>query len=575
MSCGALSSTSSFNLIGNGTSMTGITNGSNGNQVGSSGTPINPMITALGNNGGPTQTYALLDGSPAINAGSNANLPTNPAVQQVILSGTGGTFNLTYSTQTTPSLAFNATADQVASALNALFTNEGIVDGTVSVSLMGSDYVVTFGGSLSNNSTLLTASSSGVTVTVIDTPPYDQRGVGFPRIQGSIVDIGAVEALLYTPTVTNATTNEDTQTTSGLVITENTADGGGTVSYQITGISNGTLFQSDGSTAITSGSFITVAQGSTGLKFTPAANAFGTTGFGFSVQASTTGDATSLMGSVVSASITVNPVADTPSVTNASTTENTQTTSGLVISRNVVDGSEVAYFKITTITSGTLFQNNGTSQINNGDFITFAQGNAGLKFTPTTSFLGQATFQVQGSIDNIGTGISPMATATITVGTLNPTPLQVGTSATLNKQTGLFQLTVNVTNTTPSALNGFRLHVNYNSYLAAFPTLKLFNASSNPGASPVYVDYPYPVAANATVPVTLDFQTGNRLFPNPFTPTFTVTTLSASEVPITNESGIPITKIVKLADKTVPHRMELHRRSLVPRQLQLRHAHLV
>ena len=37
------------------------------------------------------------------------------------------------------------------------------------------------------------------------------------------------------------------------------------------------------------------------------------------------------------ASLVVNPVADTPSVTNATTNEDTQTTSGLVISRNVAD----------------------------------------------------------------------------------------------------------------------------------------------------------------------------------------------------------------------------------------------
>src|SRR5205085_7736349 len=37
-----------------------------------------PMLGPLANNGGPTQTHALLVGSPAINAGSNpANLPTD------------------------------------------------------------------------------------------------------------------------------------------------------------------------------------------------------------------------------------------------------------------------------------------------------------------------------------------------------------------------------------------------------------------------------------------------------------------------------------------------------------------
>jgi len=68
-------------------------------------------------------------------------------------------------------------------------------------------------------------------------------------------------------------------------------------------------------------------------------------------------------------------------VTNATTNEDAQTTSGLVISRNAVDGAEVTHFKITAITNGTLFKNDGVTVINNNDFIMFAEGNAGLRFT--------------------------------------------------------------------------------------------------------------------------------------------------------------------------------------------------
>jgi hypothetical protein len=63
-------SSSGYNLIGNGSGMTGITNGTNGNQVGTSSSPINPLLAALGNYGGPTQTMALLPGSTALGAGS-------------------------------------------------------------------------------------------------------------------------------------------------------------------------------------------------------------------------------------------------------------------------------------------------------------------------------------------------------------------------------------------------------------------------------------------------------------------------------------------------------------------------
>ncbi len=92
--------------------------------------------------------------------------------------------------------------------------------------------------------------------------------------------------------------------------------------------------------------------------------------------------------------ITVNPVADTPSVTDASTTEDTQTTSGLVISLNPNDGPEVTHFKITAITGGDLYQNNGATPISNGEFITVTEGNAGLKFTPATNSNTDDSFTV-------------------------------------------------------------------------------------------------------------------------------------------------------------------------------------
>ncbi len=59
------------NLIGNGDGATGFTNGATGDLVGTTSNPIDPLLGSLQNNGGPTQTQALLTGSPAIDAGSN------------------------------------------------------------------------------------------------------------------------------------------------------------------------------------------------------------------------------------------------------------------------------------------------------------------------------------------------------------------------------------------------------------------------------------------------------------------------------------------------------------------------
>jgi hypothetical protein len=66
---GNVDPTSSFNLIGTGG---GLTNGVNNNQV-----SVTAGLGTLANNGGTTQTHALLPASLAIEAGSNANLPAD------------------------------------------------------------------------------------------------------------------------------------------------------------------------------------------------------------------------------------------------------------------------------------------------------------------------------------------------------------------------------------------------------------------------------------------------------------------------------------------------------------------
>jgi hypothetical protein len=69
---GALDPGGDYNLIGDGTGMTGLSDGVNGNLVGSAAAPMDPLLGPLQDNGGPTQTHALLIGSPAIDAGNNA-----------------------------------------------------------------------------------------------------------------------------------------------------------------------------------------------------------------------------------------------------------------------------------------------------------------------------------------------------------------------------------------------------------------------------------------------------------------------------------------------------------------------
>ena len=65
---GTVSAASANNLIGNGGGNSGLKSGQNGNQVGVADPGLD---TGLANNGGPTQTIALLSNSPAVDAGSS------------------------------------------------------------------------------------------------------------------------------------------------------------------------------------------------------------------------------------------------------------------------------------------------------------------------------------------------------------------------------------------------------------------------------------------------------------------------------------------------------------------------
>lgn len=151
------------------------------------------------------------------------------------------------------------------------------------------------------------------------------------------------------------------------------------------------------------------------VRYTPVANAFGTANITVTVQDSggvTPGDDTITR----QFTVVVNPVADTPSITNATTLPNTETTSGLVVSRNAADGAEVTHYQITNIQNGSLFQNDGTTAITANSFITHAQASAGLKFTPALNFQGDATFQIQASTSNVVGGLGgSVVTATISV----------------------------------------------------------------------------------------------------------------------------------------------------------------
>lgn len=457
----------------------GFTNGVNNDQVGTVASPLNPRLGPLANNGGPTQTHALLSNSTALDAGNNCVLDNSctPAVGVAVTTdqrGAGFTraadsadANLT---QTVDIGAFEAqvSVEDIQNKSTGEDTplsfsfNLGEAGSVTSVTATSSNAAV-----VPNDPLNLNITGSGSTRTLNITPFANQSGLATITVTVSSANDSMSDTFVLTvnsvadaPSVTSATTSEDTQTSSGLVITKNAVDNGEVTHFKISAITNGTLFKNNGTTPISNGDFITVAEGNAGLKFTPAANLSSPgSNFSFNVEAALSSGGAGLS-PATTATITVDPVADTPSVTSATTFVNTQTTSGLVITRNAVDGGEITHFKITNITNGTLFKNDGTTQITNNSFITSAEANAGLRFTPGSNLSSPGTtfsFQVQGATNASGAGLGSAATASITVNKVTPT---VALSSSVNPsdfgQSVTFTATVSSGSGTPTGTVQFK-----------------------------------------------------------------------------------------------------------------------
>jgi hypothetical protein len=118
--------------------------------------------------------------------------------------------------------------------------------------------------------------------------------------------------------------------------------------------------------------------------------------------------------------------ANAPNVTNATTEEDTQSVNGLEITNN---SSTVlaTHYKISDITGGQLYLNDGTMPIQNGQYIPAIEAEKGLKFTPApnaNTLAGDTfSFKVQASLDNLGKGLSEASIATITVNEVNDVPI--------------------------------------------------------------------------------------------------------------------------------------------------------
>ena len=172
-------------------------------------------------------------------------------------------------------------------------------------------------------------------------------------------------------------------------------------------------------------------------------------------------------------------------ITNIGTTNLT----GLVIT---IDGTNAAMFSVTT---------NPVAPLNPGSNTTFT-----VSFTPVSTGVKTAVLHITNNDPNnnpfnialIGTGTNAsIIVSTNLLGT-------VGSTITLNPQTGLFEQTVLVTNTSSTTIAGVRLFI-----LSLPADVLVYNASGSTNGIP-FVQYNLPLAPGATVSFLIEYYRANR-----------------------------------------------------------------
>ena len=143
---GVVRSSSANNLVGDGSGMSGISNGSQGNQVGTAAAPIDPLLAPLNDYGGPTFTMALRPGSPAIGGGATGT--GVPATDQRGFSRDGSVDIGAFQSQGTGPLMVNITTDGVGSRPGQLTFRQAVnvanaVDSTETISFDSSVFGTT------------------------------------------------------------------------------------------------------------------------------------------------------------------------------------------------------------------------------------------------------------------------------------------------------------------------------------------------------------------------------------------------------------------------------------------------
>ncbi|MBK7003044.1 MAG: DUF4347 domain-containing protein [Rhodoferax sp.] len=406
-----------------------------GSQNGSPSATINGNAATIASGGGNayTATYTMVVGdtegavSFAINATDLAGNAMTPVT--AVTNASAVTFDKTAPATATATLSIaensaNTTAvGTVASAGASSFSltdtaggRFAIGSGTGAVTVLDGTQL-NFEANTSHNITVRATDAAGnftdtvlsVSVTDVNEAPVNTK----PAAQTFIEDA----TLVFSAGNSNALSVADVDAGTTLTTVVSVDSGKGTLAVTTGG---GGAITGDGSNSVQIiGTVAQVQNALASVTYTPTANGFGTAYA--TLTLASTDNGTGTLSDTDTVTLNITGVADTPTVTNISTTPATQTSSGLVLSRNAADSTEVTHFKITGISNGNLFQNDGTTAIANDDFISFAEGNAGLKFTPTGG--GDGSFTAQASTSNADGGLGgATVNATIAVGAAVASP---------------------------------------------------------------------------------------------------------------------------------------------------------
>jgi len=389
-----------YNLIGN-TDLTTITGDQTGNILNT-----DARLDPLGDNGGPTQTHALLADSPAINAGNTA---TSPATDQRGAPRVGaadiGAFEFNGSTPTptpTPTPMPTPTPNTAPSAANDAYSvNEDTTLTTPAPGVLANDT------DAENNA--LTAQPQ--------TSPAHAASFAL-NANGSFsytpnANFNGTDSFTYTASDGSLSSNAATVTITVNPVNDAPVANGGSISTdEDTASSPFTLTGTDADNDALTFEIVTAPvkgtyNATTGI-YTPNANANGSDSFTFIAK-----DASS-QSSAATVSITIKPVNDAPTATAQSVTTDEDTAKAITLSGSDVEGDALTY---------------NASQPSHGSVSCTG---AGCSYTPTANYNGADSFTFK---VNDGTADSAPATISITVNAVNDAPTANAQSVTTNEDT--------------------------------------------------------------------------------------------------------------------------------------------